>query len=329
MSFALQGGGAHGAYTWGVLDRLLEAGIDVGAVTGTSAGTVNALALADGWLAGKHDGARQKLADVWEANAKAFPAWMVTGSDEAPLLTTSAKAAIGVAGRLSPYQTNPFNLDPLRTLLNSQIDFERVAASDTVKLFIAATEVRTGMARFFVNSEITVDVALASACLPAVSKAVEIDGEAYWDGGYAANPGLSPLALDPRLPADVMVILIVPRSFPQVPNTKTLIEGREAEFAFTTSFRREVQLIEQATRMAGQTMLGGRLERRLKAVRWHLIDGGPFTGQLNPHTRLIAHGPFLEHLRDQGRAHAQEWLAECEPSLGRAGTVSLRDLVGE
>lgn len=328
VSFALQGGGAHGAFTWGVLDRLLQAGIDVGAVAGTSAGTMNALALADGWLAGRHDGARQKLADVWTANAKAFPSWMVSGPDTNPTLTSSAKTAIGVAGKLSPYQTNPFNLDPLRTLLQTHIDFERVSRASSPRLYIAATQVRTGLARFFDNKEITVDVALASACLPAVSKAVTVNGEAYWDGGYSANPGLSCLAFDPALPEDILVVLIVPRSFPGVPNTRQQIQNREAEFAFSTSFRREAQLIAESTRIAEGTMLGGRLERRLKEVRWHLIDGGGHLGRLNPQTRLIAHQPFLEYLRDQGRELADQWLQENEPQLGRNGTVTLRDLVG-
>lgn len=327
-SFALQGGGAHGAFTWGVLDRLLEAGIGPDGITGTSAGTINALALADGWLRDRHDGARERLAAVWEANAAAFPSWMVTGPDEAPILTTSAKTALGLAGRMSPYQLNPFNHDPLRSLLTKHIDFERLAAAPAPRLFIAATKVRTGQVRFFTNRDLTVEAALASACLPAMSKAVEIDGEAYWDGGYSANPGLSPLVLGTGLSPDVVVVLIVPLSFDGLPNTKAQIEGREAEFAFTTAFRREAQVLQEMTTAAGRSALPGRLERRLRGMRWHLVDGAQVLEELDPLTRITAYGPFLEYLRDEGREVANEWLAISGRQLGKASSVPLSRIVG-
>lgn len=327
-SVALQGGGAHGALTWGVLDRLLENGISPKAVTGTSAGTINALALADGWARGRHDGAREQLAAVWEANGKGFPSWMVSGPDEAPILTTSAKTAIGLAGRFSPYQLNPFNHDPLRALLSEHIDFERLTSKAAPRLYIAATMVRTGLVRFFTNRELTIDVALASACLPAISKAVEIDGEAFWDGGYSANPGISPLALNKACPADLILVLIVPRSYDGLPNTRAQIDARESEFSFTTAFRRETQILRDLSVAAEAGPIHGRLERRLRSLRWHLIDGAPVLEKLNPQTRIIAYTPFLEFLRDQGREIADEWLRGPGRRLGNSSSASLDSIVG-
>lgn len=195
LNMALQGGGAHGAFTWGVLDALLEdEGIRFEGISGSSAGAMNAVVLANGWLEGGRDGARQALKDFWTAVGRQLPpALVVQGQSEAIDLSPGAKLLAHWAGYFSPSQLNPFDLNPLRVLLESQVDFEALRAASPFKLFIGATQASTGKLRVFREHELTVDMLLASACLPKIHHAAEIDGEAWWDGEYSANPAVFPL----------------------------------------------------------------------------------------------------------------------------------------
>ena len=202
LSLALQGGGAHGAYTWGVLDRLLEDGWRLDGISGTSAGAMNAVALAQGWTHGGADGARESLSTFWDAVADSTPF-------ELNLLQSLNSAGDGgmpgpmnmmmsLTRLFSPYEFNPFELNPLRDVVRAQFDFERIRQDCRLKLFIAATHVTSGKVRLFRTGELSEDALLASACLPTLHHAVEIDGEAYWDGGFTANPAIYPLMYEDR-----------------------------------------------------------------------------------------------------------------------------------
>ena len=336
LSLALQGGGAHGAFTWGVLDRLLEDGrFDIAAISGTSAGAINAVALTHGWLEGGRDGARAALQRLWQAVGASLPAHAVkAGPDDTPAFAPHARAWMQWARWWSPQQLNPFGLNPLREVLHAQIDFERVRGAQAPQLFIAATHANSGRLRLFGNAELSVDVVMASACLPSLQAAVVIDGEPYWDGGYSANPALFPLVRS-GIP-DLLIVWLSPLSYEQVPQEVEAIRERALEFAFNATFLREARLLSELCEMAqpaswplsalrwlGGLHAFGRLERRLLRLRTHVIDAHDDLAGLPQETRMMAHGPFLERLRNQGRERAARWLADAAPLVGRASSADL------
>ncbi len=327
LGLALQGGGAHGAYTWGVLDALLESGrFRFEAISGTSAGAMNALALADGWMRGGAEGAREALASFWSAVGTRLPfeQWLV-GSTDSPGLAPGLRALMHWTRLFSPYQLNPLGLNPLREVLAAQIDFERLKQRGAPRLFIAATHANTGRLRLFGNGDLGVGAALASACLPTLHQAVMIDGEPYWDGGYSANPALFPLVRSGV--ADLLIVALSPLAHESVPMTAEDIRTRALEFSFNAGFLREATLLAEASAEARRSAFAfGRLERRLRALRTHMIDAHDDLGTLSSETRLIAHLPFLERLRDLGRARAQRWLADHGVKPGQASSVDLAAL---
>ncbi len=310
LALGLQGGGAHGAFTWGVLDALLEAGRhDLAAASGTSAGALNAIAIAHGLAAGGRDGARAALAAFRTAIGTRVPldAWLV-GPREAPDLGPSLRAWMHWSQLIGATQLNPLGLDPLRDVLAEQIDFERLRRHSPITLFVAATHARSGRLRLFETHELTLDVALASACLPVLRNAVTIDGEPYWDGGYSANPALFPLVTTGV--RDLLVVALGPRVHDGVPSTPAEIRERGSEFGFHAAYLRELQLLDDARRCAGGVLSRfGRLDRLLRRLRLHVIDAQLDLRHLDGSTRLIAHLPFLETLRDLGRARGAAWLA--------------------
>lgn len=325
LNLALQGGGAHGAFTWGVLETLLDdPRLAFEGLSGSSAGAMNAVVVADGWAKGGRDGARRALADFWSAVGKQMPAGMVTnGDDESIGLAPAARLLAAWAGYFSPSQLNPFDLNPLRDLLLAQVDFERLRVSSPFKLFIGATQVHTGRLRVFREHELTVDVLLASACLPKVHRAVEIDGQFYWDGGYSANPAVFPLFYDCRSP-DVLLVLLSPLQRQVTPQTVGEIETRIVELAFSAHFLREMQMLTRAARYAQPTFLTlGRLERRLQKMRFHMIDSGGLATLARTDTQLLAYAPFLELLRAQGRERASAWLLAHGGSVGHRASVDI------
>jgi NTE family protein len=221
---------------------------------------------------------------------------------------------------LSPYQFNPLGLNPLREVLAEQIDFERLRAAPAPRVFIAATHANSGRLRLFDNGELSVEAALASACLPTLHHAVTIAGEPYWDGGYSANPALFPLVRTGV--ADLLVVSLSPQTYADSPVSAEQIRQRALEFTFNASFLREAGLLAEACAQARASAFAfGRLERRLRRLRTHLIDAHDDLGSLRAETRLIAHLPFLERLRDLGRDRAQRWLAEHGARVGHASTV--------
>lgn len=325
LNLALQGGGAHGAFTWGVLDALLtDPRLHFEGLSGSSAGAMNAVVLADGWLKGGRDGARQGLADFWTAVGQQMPVGMTRGEGEAMSLSPASKLLASWAGYFSPSQLNPFELNPLRDLLNRLVDFERLRAASPFKLFVGTTQANTGKLRIFREHELTVEVLLASACLPKIHHSVEIEGEPYWDGGYAANPAVFPLFYDCDS-RDVLLVLLSPLQREGTPHTVEEIETRMAELAFSANFMREMRMFADATAFSSPTfMTWGRLERRLQAMRFHMIDSSQLLSLQRTETKLLAHGPFLDLLRDQGRARGADWLQVEAPAIGQRSTIDVK-----
>ena len=241
VNLALQGGGSHGAFTWGVLDRLLEEeALHFEGITGTSAGAVNAVVLADGLAAGGREGARNALRAYWQKVSALFargifrPSLIDKGSPDFGLEHSPGfrffEPMIYFA---SPYQTNPFNHNPFRDLLAEAINFERVRQQTEVKLFLCATNVQTAKVKIFAGKELRVEHVLASTCLPLLMQAVEVDGEYYWDGSYAGNPAIFPLVYDCDS-RDILMVHITPAERPGVPTTSPAIMNRMQEISFNT-----------------------------------------------------------------------------------------------
>jgi len=326
LNLALQGGGAHGAFTWGVLDALLaDRHIRFEGLSGSSAGAINAVVLANGWMKDGRDGARQALADFWTAVGTHVPAAMVAqGQSEAISLSPPAKLLANWAGYFSPSQLNPFDLNPLRDLLERQIDFEQLRARSPFKLFVGTTQANTAKLRVFRETELTASVLLASACLPTIHHAVEIDGEPYWDGGYSANPAVFPLFYDCDS-RDVLLVLLSPLRHRSTPSTVDEIEARVAEMAFSANFMREMRMFNHAAEFSGASFVKlGRLERRLQKMRFHMIDTSDVASLQRTDSKLLAHGPFLDRLRAQGQECALAWLSDHADDIGQRSTLDVR-----
>ena len=330
LNLALQGGGAHGAFTWGVLDTLLaDASLSFEGLSGSSAGAINAVVLADGWVKGGRDGAREALAEFWAGVGQQMPASMVTqGEGDAIGLSPMSKMLASWAGYFSPSQLNPFQLNPLRDLLLRQVDFERLRAARPFKLFIGATHVNTGKLRVFRERELSVDVLLASACLPTIHHAVEIDGETYWDGGYSANPAVFPLFYDCDS-REVLLVLLSPLVREGRLNQVDEIAARKLELAFSANFMREMRMFVQAKEFSSPGFLTfGRLERRLHKMHFHMIDASGIASLHRTDTKMLAHGPFLDGLMQQGRDCAAAWLVDHSTGVGQRSTVDLKKWFG-
>ena len=331
VSLALQGGGSHGAFTWGVLDRLLEdRRIEIEGISGASAGAMNAVVLAHGYTVGGRSGAREALKTFWESVASTASFAVAAGEgataatiDAEARPTPAFKAFLALARFVSPYQFNPFELDPLRDILAKQIDFERLREKCRMQLFIATTRVTTGTLRLFRNKQLSLDVLLASACLPSIQRAVEIDGESYWDGGLAANPPVFPLVH--RCPArDIVVVILNACRRPDIPKTSDEIWHRLNEISFSSSFFTELQALALATREAEKSLFPvGRLERRLRHLHMHVIDAQELMSQLSTMSRLNTHPAFLEALCDEGRKRADAWLKENFQLIGKRSSFRL------
>ena len=331
ISLALQGGGSHGAFTWGVLDRLLEdERIEMEALSGASAGAMNALALAHGLTIGGRDGARGALKNMWDSIATKSPFnvlpedWSTPESiarQSAP--TPATKVFLLLSRFFSPYQFNPFNLNPLRDILADQIDFDRLRAECKLELFIAATQVSTGMPRLFRNKEITLDVLLASACLPGLHHAIEIDGESYWDGGLTANPPIRPLLYECSA-HDIVVVLLHPCRRPQVPTSADDIWQRLTEISFSSALFAELQGIALAKVTAERRVFSfGSLERKLRRLNMHLIDAQELMSHLSALSKLNTQSEFIGALHGEGRSRADAWLESNFHELGTRSTFIL------
>jgi NTE family protein len=335
INLALQGGGAHGAFTWGVLDALLEDGrIEIAAISGTSAGAMNAVALADGLVRGGVDGARDRMRKFWEGSAEAasggsgvLAAWAPLAASFAPFMDESREIGMrwletwGQA--VSPYDFNPLNWNPLRDLIDRLVDFKAVRACDSIGLFVAATEVETGRSRVFHREELTADHVMASACLPTLYQAVVIDGVPYWDGGFVGNPPLYPFFYESDA-RDVLVVQINPIVRKGAPTTAAEILDRMREITFNASLLREFRSIDFVARLMHEERLD---PERYKEILVHRIDGGDALGRYASITRMTADLGFYEELFALGRAAAQTWLTSHWASLGKRSTLDLRDML--
>jgi NTE family protein len=331
IDLALQGGGAHGAFTWGVLDRLLEdERIEIDALSGASAGAMNAVVLASGLLDGGRSGAREALRRFWSRVSRAAGATGALGGflgDWGLAGAPFAWYADWVTRSLSPYQLNPFDLNPLRDILRDEIDFERLRAEAGPRLFVSATQVRTGRLREFRRDAMTIEAVLASACLPMLYRAVEIDGEAYWDGGYAGNPSLLPLIAES--PAhDLVLVQINPSSREAVPTTGRDILDRVNEITFNASLVKELRtiaLIRRLLDLEGPAPPGRRapLFEQIAALRIHRIDAQAELSRLGAGSKLDAAWPVVSRLHRIGREAADEWLDRNVAHLGRRSTMRL------
>ncbi|WP_433996139.1 patatin-like phospholipase family protein [Bradyrhizobium lablabi] len=326
VNLALQGGGAHGAFTWGVLDRLLdEENLAFEGLSATSAGAMNAAAFAYGLAVDGREGARTALAGYWKrvSDAARLGPLQPTPFDrmlaDHKLAWSPIFSVIGFVTRvLSPYQFNPTNYNPLRNVVEQSIDFEVLRRTDCpVKLFLSATNVRTGKVKVFAGKEITADAVMASACLPNMFHAVEIDGEAYWDGGYMGNPAIFPLIYGCDS-ADVVIVHINPLYREEVPRSAEDILNRINEISFNSSLMREMRAISFVTRLVTQKRV---VDDGLKHVLIHSIADDAFMGALAPTSKYNADWDFLIFLRDQGRKCAGEWLAQNFAKLGVESSV--------
>jgi NTE family protein len=324
INLALQGGGAHGAFTWGVLDRLLEEdALSFGWVSGTSAGAVNAVALASGLATGGRDGARAKLRDVWEGVHKAGVPDLLRLNPFLFGLTHSSTFA-QVAGLLSPYEFNPLGFDPLRNLLTETIDFEAIRAKSPVGLLIAATEVATGRPRLFRQKEMTVEAVLASACLPTLHRTTEIDGVGYWDGGFSKNPDLITLAMESPVP-DTLIVQINPLLRPELPKGAREIASTTNRLTFNAPLLRDVEFIlavREATRGRFGALRRGR-QNSLAAHRFHLIEAGRYTASLSDDSKMKPDLGLLTYLHAAGRTQAHKWIGQNLKLVGRRETFDL------
>jgi NTE family protein len=329
VNLALQGGGAHGAFTWGVLDCLLEDGrLAFEGVSGTSAGAMNAVVLAHGLLTGGRDGAREALSTFWTAVADSAPfiAYTPKGDDAVPVVSPMLTLMLQLADHFSPDQLNPFDLNPLRDILEQQIDFARLRQESPVDLFIATTRANSGKLRVWRSSELSVDTVLASACLPTIHHTVVIDGEPYWDGGYSANPAVFPLFYHCESP-DILLVLLTPLRYDETPCTASDIKARQRELSFQSTFLREMRAFANLQEhAAGSWITLGRLERRISRVRFHVIAADDLMNGLPQVTKLVADRRFFAMLRDKGRAHAKAWLESHWDAVGKRSTVELPSL---
>jgi len=308
ISLALQGGGAHGAYTWGVLDRLSEdETLAIEAISATSAGAVNAVAYAAGLAEGGPAGARAALEEVWKAVSDAGAGMNAFGA-------AGFQIASALQSFASPYDFNPFNYNPLRKIVEQRVNFDAVHASG-LKLFLSATNVETGKVRVFSREEITADAVLASACLPQTFQAVEIGGEAFWDGGFMGNPSLFPLIYS-GAPQDVLLVLLNPLVRPGVPKRAAEINERLNEISFNASLIGELRAIAFVQRLIDDGMLKEPMMKKYRRLNIHAIRGGQDLLGYGLATKYEARWRFLTELRDKGREAADRWLADCAKDVG-------------
>jgi NTE family protein len=329
VDLALQGGGSHGAFTWGVLDRLLEEPwLRIDGISGTSAGAMNAVVLVDGYEKDGPKGAQAALEDFWRRVSRSAQFSPIRRTPLDILLgrwtldTSPFFVAFDLAARVfSPYDLNPRGTNPLRDILADCVDFGR-AAKSSIRLFVTATNVRTGRGRVFRNSELTPDVLLASACLPTLFQAIEIDGEAYWDGGYSGNPTITPLVRE-CASHDTLLVAVNPVERQGTPRSAREILDRLNEVSFNATLLKELRMIALLRQVADA---GAGEGAQWAGMRMHLISSKTID-KLGASSKFNAEWDFLSMLRDDGRRCADSFLAEQGASVGKHSTLDLDALL--
>ena len=320
INLALQGGGSHGAFAWGALDRLLEDDrIVIEGIVGTSAGAMNAVVTAYGLTLGGNAGARQALRRFWEAVAEMGawsvmqPSWFDRVRSPGSLDYSPGWILMDTLSRvLSPYQMNPTNYHPLRDILSRQIDFEALRRSDKVKLFICASNVLTNRLHVFEGPDMTIDTVLASGCIPSVFQAIEIDGEHYWDGGYMGNPPFFPIIYNCSS-SDVVLIMVNPIQIKQVPQTAQAILDRINTLSFNSSLMREMRAVNFINHLVDSGFNEG---GRLKKILIHCIDAEDEMSNLGVSSKLNVGREFLRWLFELGRKQADDFLRDHFDKIG-------------
>ena len=333
ISLALQGGGAHGAFTWGVLDRLLqEERLEVSAISGSSAGAMNGAALKAGWVQGGAEGARENLNWLWgqlgAVHDLRMTSWLTGFMPDAGVISTMMEYSLpvtlaeSVSRMTSPYSFGPFYQNPL-TGIAEAFDFDRVCCDTGPHLFVGATNVRTGKIRVFSGEEVSTDVLLASACLPTLFKAVEIEDaktgrmEAFWDGGYTGNPALFPL-MGPEMSQDVLIVNINPLERDELPVTPQQINNRVNEISFNTSLLRELRAISEVQKGQGDET----------QTHFHMIADDALMNDLSVLTKIVPSPVILQRLKEAGQAAAQTFLEHHFDDIGRRSSVNLNEMFG-
>jgi NTE family protein len=336
INLALQGGGAHGAFTWGVLDRLLQDDdIEIGGISGTSAGALNGAALKAGWVAGGREGARENLAWLWEQVAGTsdlrMADWMapfgIGALSQAIEYSWPVAIADAITNVTSPYHYGPFYRNPLTDIVE-KFDYEKVCNSVAPYLHVCATRVRTGKIKVFSGDEITPDALMASACLPTVFKAIEIDDpstgrkEAFWDGGYTGNPALFPLFTS-ATPDDIVIININPLERDALPVTPKQIQNRINEISFNSSLLRELRAIDFVQRLLDQGTLDS---QEMARVRVHMIADDVLMEQLSVATKMVPNVAVIRRLKEAGERAATQFLTDHKSKIGKESSVDLRKM---
>ncbi|WP_085308282.1 patatin-like phospholipase family protein [Planktotalea arctica] len=329
INLALQGGGAHGAFTWGALDRLLqEPDLEIAAISGTSAGALNAAALKSGMIENGAEGARRALDGLWHGIAQnsntGLSQWFGQELFSPSLISQALELsphfmfADAFNRMTSPYSWGPFYNHPLQSIVDG-FDYSEVCASEGPALYIGATNVRSGKVKVFQGDEIGPDALLASACLPTLFRAVEVDGEAYWDGGYTGNPPLFPL-FGPDLPEDILIININPLERDEVPQTPQAIQNRINEISFNSSLLRELRAISFVQRLLGE---GSIAQGAMKQVNVHMIADDALMNELSVATKTVAIPSVLGALKGAGQKSADAFLAAHRGDIGMRSSVNL------
>lgn len=323
VSLALQGGGAHGAFTWGVLDRLAEDGrILPQAITATSAGAMNAVVYTDGYRRGGVDESRAALEGFWrkvsQTSSTFYPSrlpGLETASQVFPFLDALSRLT-------SPYDLNPFDFNPLRDILNERVDFDALANCEDLKLFICATAVQSGRPRIFTTNEITVDAVLASACLPFLFQAVEIDGKPYWDGGFTGNPAIWPLYYSDT-PGDILIVNLNPMERRDTPKSAADIMNRVNEVTFNASLMAELRALAFVKDLLENNHLTGDAREQFRDMLVHAIRADETMQDLPVDSKYDTSWTALCALRDAGREATQQWLDTCAAKVGQESTIRL------
>lgn len=337
INLAIQGGGSHGAFAWGVIDKLLEDGrVHIEGISGTSAGSMNAVVLAYGLLIGGREGARQKLTDFWWDISQAGNVFNITQQLpwEKFWFGRNMDFSIGhavfetITHLFSPYQLNPFDFNPLKDILLKNVDFDHLQTCQVTKLFISATNVRTGQVKVFNTEDVSANVIMASSCLPYIFKAVEIDSEYYWDGGYTGNPALFPFFYYTDCP-DIMIIHINPIERPGPPVMASEIFNRITEISFNSGLLHEYRAIAFVQKLLDENWVKDEFRDKLKYILLHSISADTALSDLNAATKNASNWDFLCLLRDRGRVYASDWLARNFDKIGVKSTFDLQaELVG-
>lgn len=331
INLALQGGGAHGAFAWGVLDKILEDGrLEIDGVSGTSAGSMNAGVLAYGYAKGGREGARKALENFWKRISEAGQKFSVT--ETTPLDHLFAKMGImstpsfamfeTISGMMSPYQFNPTNFNPLKEVLEQSIDFDVLKNQDKIKVRICATNVNSGKVRIFKNEEMAIEVLLASGCLPFLFQTVSVGNQHFWDGGYMGNPALFPLIYDTTT-SDILIIHINPIHRDEIPTTAGAIRDRVNEISFNSSLMREMRMVAFITKLIDEGWIKDEFKDKLRRMHIHSVRADDVMREFGVPSKLSADWDFLLKLKEVGREKATEWLKKNFDKVGKESSVDL------